>query len=422
MRDALKLIESNRIYKKIFKEVYKKYKGYGKITGSFTLKPKNEEERRVLSNFDPSVLYKDSAKIKCREVEKLFIKRFNDIVFSELLEKAVCEELKTNKEIKEDKAEKLEEFFKDIIDLSKEGQGLKWFKELRNSKKYGYNTLIRKYNESLENRDEIVKKVSLVIDALNNLPYINSTYKNIAVFSAEVSRNPHFLDFDTFTGGLFKSALEFIFSKENVKAIGEINELYYEAGILKDELSNHCTMFSLNAFDFQEREIEAIKEFNNWGEPLEISISNLSKVKFFRVIDDVVYVFENPAVFHEVLKRCKRPVSLICTSGQLNLSSYMLLDKIKDLNVIYYSGDFDPEGLLIADRIKRRYKDRVKFMFYNEKVYKEILSGNIISDSRLASFEKLQDKELKDLAEVIKVEKKAGYEEVLIEKYLDMVL
>ena len=70
MKDALKLVESNRIYKKIFKEVYKKYKSYGKITGSFTLKPKNEEERRVLSNFDPSVLYKDSAKINS-EGEKL---------------------------------------------------------------------------------------------------------------------------------------------------------------------------------------------------------------------------------------------------------------------------------------------------------------------------------------------------------------
>ena len=422
MKDALKLVESNRIYKKIFKEVYKKYKSYGKITGSFTLKPKNEEERRVLSNFDPSVLYKDSAKIKCRGVEELFTKRFKGIVFNELLEKAVCEELKTNKEIKEDKAEKLEGFFKDIVDLSEEGQGLKWFKELRISKKYGYNTLIRKYNESLEDRDKLVKEVSIVIEALNNLPYSNSTYKNKAVFAAEVSRNPHFLDFDTFTGGLFKSALEFTFKKENAKAIGEINELYYEAGILKDELSNHCTMFSLSAFDFQGMEIEAVKGFNNWGEPLEISISNLTKVDYLKAIDNTVYVFENPAVFHEVLKRCKRPVSLICTSGQLNLSSYMLLDKIKDLNVIYYGGDFDPEGLLIADRIKRRYKDRVKFMFYNEKIYREILSENIISDSRLASFEKLQDEELKRMAEVIRQEKKAGYEEVLIEKYLEMLL
>lgn len=31
----------------------------------------------------------------------------------------------------------------------------------------------------------------------------------------------------------------------------------------------------------------------------------------------------------------------------------MLLDKIENLKEIYYAGDFDPEGLLIADKIKK---------------------------------------------------------------------
>ncbi|MCQ2020755.1 DUF2399 domain-containing protein [Clostridium butyricum] len=34
-------------------------------------------------------------------------------------------------------------------------------------------------------------------------------------------------------------------------------------------------------------------------------------------VHNKVYVFENPTVFYELLKKCKDiPVSLICTSGQ----------------------------------------------------------------------------------------------------------
>ena len=44
MKESLDLINSNEIYKKIFLEVYNKYKKYGKITGSFTLKAATTEE------------------------------------------------------------------------------------------------------------------------------------------------------------------------------------------------------------------------------------------------------------------------------------------------------------------------------------------------------------------------------------------
>lgn len=418
MNEALKLIESNKVYKKILKKVYEKYKSYGKVTGSFSLKPKDEEERRVLSNFDPSVIYKPLAKIKCSDVEALFAKKFEGISFSELLEKVVEEELKTNKEIKEDEEKRLNLFFKEIIDRSKDGEGIKWFKALVLNKSYGYNNLIRKYNESIDSYEGLIKDMVFVIEALNNLPSLKNNYKNISVFAAEITKDPHFLDKKTFTGNIFKLALEFIYKKEKVKSLDEINELYYEAGILKDELSNHCTIYALEAFDFRNKEIQAIKEFNLWEEPLEISISNLTKVNYIEAIKNEVYIFENPAVFHEVLKRSSNKVSLICTSGQVNLSSYILLDKIKNLKTIYYGGDFDSEGLLIADKIKRRYKDKVKFMFYNEDIYKSILSDKFISDSRLASLNKIEDTELSELAKSISEEKRAAYEELLINKYL----
>ena len=56
----------------------------------------------------------------------------------------------------------------------------------------------------------------------------------------------------------------------------------------------------------------------------------------------------------------------------------MLLNKIKNLDKIYYAGDFDPEGLQIADKLKDLYKDKVEFMLYDEKYYEKIISDKSI--------------------------------------------
>ena len=94
MKESLDLINSNKIYKKIFLEIYSKYKKYGKITGSFTLKAATTEERRILSNFDSKALTEGKAKIKSATVRELFNRKLKDYSFEELLVKVVGKELK----------------------------------------------------------------------------------------------------------------------------------------------------------------------------------------------------------------------------------------------------------------------------------------------------------------------------------------
>lgn len=73
MKESLDLINSNKIYKKIFLEVYSKYKKYGKIAGSFILKAATTEERQILFNFDSKALTEGKAKIKCSTVRDYLI-------------------------------------------------------------------------------------------------------------------------------------------------------------------------------------------------------------------------------------------------------------------------------------------------------------------------------------------------------------
>ena len=421
MKESLDLINSNEIYKKIFLEVYNKYKKYGKITGSFTLKAVNTQERQILSNFDSKVWVQGKAKIKCSIVRDLFNRKLKEYSFEELLVKVVGKELKTNKEVKDEEKEQEEKFYNDILKASDDGVGKQWFIEILDKKKYGYNIIVRKYKSEIRNLKELKRKIILTINSLNKLPYLNNAYENIAVFSAVNTKDSHFFDSDKFTGRLFIKAISFILNKDEPKDINEINELYYEVGILKDEISNHTTIYGLNAFNMDSSEVKAVNSFNLWKEPLQISISNLLKIDYFEAINNTVFIFENPAVFHKILKVNGDNISLICTSGQLNLSSYILLNKIRNLKNIYYAGDFDPEGLMIAYKIKKRYKEKVKFLNYTRESYINTMSNNIIEEKSMSQLNKINCSELDEVINELRINKRAAYQELLIDEYLDLI-
>lgn len=421
MKESLDLINSNKIYKKIFLEVYSKYKKYGKITGSFTLKAATTEERQILFNFDSKVLTEGKAKIKCSTVRDLFNRKLKEYSFEDLLVKVVGKELKTNKEVKDEEKEQEEKFYDDILKASDDGVAKQWFIEILDKKKYGYNIIVRKYKSEIRNLKELKRKIILTINSLNKLPYLNNAYENIAVFSAVNTKDSHFFDSDKFTGRLFIKAISFILNKDEPKDINEINELYYEVGILKDEISNHTTIYGLNAFNMDSSEVKAVNSFNLWKEPLQISISNLLKIDYFEAINNTVFIFENPAVFHKILKVNGDNISLICTSGQLNLSSYILLNKIRNLKNIYYAGDFDPEGLMIAYKIKKRYKDKVKFLNYTRESYINTMSNNIIEEKSMSQLNKINCSELDEVINELRINKRAAYQELLIDEYLDLI-
>ena len=423
MKESLNLINSNNIYKKIFLEVYSKYKKYGKITGSFTLKAATTEERQILFNFDSKALTEGKAKIKCSTVRDLFNRKLKEYSFEELLVKVVGKELKTNKEIKDEEKNQEEKFYDDILKACDNGIGRQWFLEVLDKKKYGYNIIIRKYksDKEINKLEELNKRIILTINSLNKLPYLNNGYENIALFSAVNTRDSHFFDNDKFTGRLFIKAISFILNKDDPKDINEINELYYEVGILKDEISNHTTIYGLNAFNIDSSEVKAVNSFNLWKEPLQISISNLLKIDYFEAINNTVFIFENPAVFHKILKVNGDNISLICTSGQLNLSSYILLNKIRNLKNIYYAGDFDPEGLMIAYKIKKRYKDKVKFLNYTRESYINTMSNNIIEEKSMSQLNKINCIELDEVIRELRINKRAAYQELLIDEYLDLI-
>ena len=394
MEKALEIINSNKIYIEIFKNVMKKYKQYSKITGYFNITPKNNEEMDILASFDTNVYNNKKAKIKSKDVEKLFTKKLKNFDFLQLLSVVTKEELITNKQVREILVNNEVEFFSTLIKFCENGIGKEWS---------NINYL----------KEDLIK----CINAINNLPYLENKYESLAIFSARHTKDPHFFDKDSIYGKLLINALVYKDSqgvnKNEINNIDKLNKLYYRFGLLKDEISNSTCIYKLTG----ELEGNRIDFLNMINEPFNISLSNIQKLDYIICKNNRVFIFENPAVFQSIIQDTDIDESIICTSGQLNLSSYMLLNKIKNLDKIYYAGDFDPEGLQIADKLKDLYKDKVEFMLYDEKYYEKIISDKELDLKRIGKLKSIKDKDLKYISNYLIKYKKAAYQELLIDEY-----
>ena len=104
----------------------------------------------------------------------------------------------------------------------------------------------------------------------------------------------------------------------------------------------------------------------------------------------------------------------MCMNGQPRLSSLIALQLLeKEGTTIYYGGDFDPEGLMIAQKLSLFYPGEFHYWHMGPADYEQCKSREAISESRLRMLEKLTDERLKPVVEQMKLEKVAGYQELI---------
>ena len=157
---------------------------------------------------------------------------------------------------------------------------------------------------------------------------------------------------------------------------------------------------------------EGISGFSREREPVVCTLRTLGGLREVRA-DENVYIVENPAVFSELMRRNPR-ASLVCTNGQPRLASLVLLDFLKQGSVLWYAGDFDPEGLLIAQNLKRRYGAALRLWDYRIDLYRKAMSDVTLGKSRIHSLEGVTEPELLEIAEQIRRTGKAAYQEGML--------
>lgn len=367
-----------------------KYLVYGKCTGIINIKPKTLEEADKLSAFLATKIKVGVVnKIKVSKIQsRLDESRFEGITVDELV-LLFYPNIKSNSEIRNIKEQNVNNIFNDYKEkydnsnikiLFENGDSIKKIK-----------SLIIQDNECL----------NIILNSLNKLPIFQNEMLELAIFSTNLTGDPHYYDLDTKASNQLLKFISILFHLElNYDRKSKIDLLEY-CGIVIDSVSNFVITYNLEGN-------EMLDAFQKSYTPLIINLANLNEMNNIKVHNNKLLIVENPSFLSKVINK-KIDYSIIVTSGNSNLIIYKLLEKLKN-SKIYFNGDFDPEGLLIAQNLKNKFNN-IEFIGYNEEYYKNGLSNNKIIDSRLKKLDKINDNDLKIIRDLLLETSLASYQE-----------
>ncbi len=409
--------KSRNGFERVFLEMKKKWQSYGKIAGKIRISDATEEEKKELEHFF-GIKYWD------KDIEFSFVKfeealrntRYNTVTISELLQGYFGEKIISNQDNRILQEEKLESFWNHVKSWVEEHDlraASYWIDNMRQQKNSAYsyvNSLWKKEEKGAEN---ILKSVCRAISYIS-LPEMEEI--QLAVLAAKVSGNPHFFDRGRPASQLLIQAVCEKSSLEMPKNAEEIQKIYETVGIILDEISSTVTVYGIHMVK-SGKMYTPLEESEALGEAMTLSLANLRDAEKIYSHNGVVLVVENEMVYCHLLEKCvKNKISIICTSGQLSRAAQKVLQMLcKEGNVLYYSGDIDPEGLKIADNIWKKYTKQFRLWRMSEEDYFKCVSEEGISEQRLEKMSSIQNPDLFKTCGAVRKKKKAGYQENIIE-------
>lgn len=409
-------LKANPGYQRIMKQIREKYESLGHLGGVIRLDKLTENEREVLrSLFKKNYLQKSAT----FTVEK-FVGAFNEtkyegIDFETVLSCYFGEKLSWKKDLKNQYQEEKNRYFNEIIKTFKASPAETWLTESLTNRNNAYTILNIKYNEDPE---KLKRLLSQVCSGLNQC-VVEPQKMRLALFASKITKDPHAFDMNRDGGRLLLYALSAYYQLNYPQNAEEQMELLYQAGLIYDEVSNYTIGRGIQGFA-GDMGHSGWAGFAEAGEPLHISLWNISMIDRVSCVKNRVFVFENPTVFSEIAGLLEdQPGSLICSAGNVKVATLLLLDKIvQGGGEIYYGGDFDPEGLIIADKLKKRYREKLILWHFTPEDYQMILSKKKISSSRLKKMARIVTPELKIMAEIIEETGYSAYQELMVDVYL----
>ena len=73
---------------------------------------------------------------------------------------------------------------------------------------------------------------------------------------------------------------------------------------------------------------------------------------------------------------------------------------------------------MIAQKLKLRYKERLTLWNYSRNLYEQNLSDVTLNERRLKQLDQIFIEELQEIKEDMKYQKKAAYQESMLENYI----
>ena len=395
-------------FERFFKECKKKYYSYGKVTGIIKLNDITSLEATAFKDLLGTSFHEhDNIKISIKKFyERLKGTTIEDFNFLDLFIKTDSNfNGHSKKETKELEEQEYQAYLqKSITNINNES-----LKQIILDDNQDFDKIIRKYYK--ESRSKLSQILSNLDILLNNLP-TKITYLPIY---ASLTSNPHYLDINSKSSNDFLKILCIINHLKYPNTLQEKIDIFNSINVYTDPLSNYILTSNLVIS-------KSINKFYNQYGSLILNLENLENMKSITGKNNIIFMFENPSVLN-YFKSLNKDYSIVIVSGMPNMACYKLLDNIDDNCNIYYHGDYDPEGLLIAQKLKMRYP-KIKLLGYSKDNYFKSYPNNIISSISLSKLNNIVVPELKEIKESIITKRKAGYEEnmlKLLNEYVEKI-
>lgn len=415
MQECLQYFRERPVYEKLFRKMRGKYESLGHIGGKVVLTGLSPQDKSQLGGF----LQKDytenqSVTISAEAFEIcLSQSRFSDISLEELLDAYFGKKLTVKKEERRKKQEERDAFFAEVQSGYEDTTGGRWLQNTLKEHTTGYEILQQQYNNNPEILREILR---YVFEAVKQLPRMEEK-ELLPVFAAKLTGDPHYFDAGTVAERLLFIILSACWQETKDRELSEAerkNQIFYRAGILKDDLSNDTLVYGIRAWKHNGNLHKGIEGFFWEREPARLTLRTIGTFGGVHAEREKIYLFENPAVFSVFVKKYP-DCAAICGNGQPRLATLLLLDFLKENHSFYYHGDFDPEGLLIAQRLKERYGERLRLWNYRADWYERYLSDVNLSEVRMRKLEKVYLPELLEVKMQMQKRKRAAYQEAMLD-------
>ena len=427
INEAVEYFKKKPVYEKLFNEIKKKYESHGKIGGIAVLTGLSTGDKEDISSF----LMKDftseeEVRVSAKLFEKALLKsRFSSLTTLDIITRYFGIKLRTNKEKSEEDVGKRAEYLAELTGYTDKAYIKEWLTGVFCTGADGAVVIARSYNADKNELKIILQKL---IKAIPMLPYFQGGKKKelLAVFAAQTVGNPHFFDDNTLAGNLLTAFLRDYFRfgyEDDLSEAENRSNVLFKAGLIKDTLSNDVIAYGIRGRCVDGSLHQGMEGFLHQKEPVKLSLLTLANLEktFTNSVDRRIYIVENPAVFSILISRFPEK-SFICSYGQIRRAVFMLLDLFDKNTVFSYAGDFDPEGLLIAERLKKRYGDRLIFWKYEPDIYLKYMSEEKLTNQRIKKLDGVRDAALLKIAELMREEGRAAYQESMLEEYLNSPL
>ncbi|UJL46722.1 DUF2399 domain-containing protein [Virgibacillus sp. NKC19-16] len=415
---------------RLFSLFIKKYKSYERVEKgiSVVLNNPTPDEKRAISGFIGKDYSKNSTiKLTAATMEKAILKtkygkQLDSVSFQEIVEAYLGVPLVSNREEEELFLTDRKAYFDNLESTCSSSLFvalIDWIRRTKNNRFY------QMYNNDTVS---LTKVMHYLDNAFALLPLEN--YEYLAVFASNATGNPHAFDVNENEGKLFIYALQIIHSLESDWEIRELSaeeraELLYEFHILTDDLLNFVSVFQATG-----KNKNGIDNMLLYGASQEKSFFHLplkEVVKLSSVTSASgkkrLFMIENSSVAsHVVSELLKHDIdeTIVSGNGQFKIATLKFLDAfVENGGTVYYSGDFDPEGILMAFKLKKRYGDRLNYWNYDVKNYHAALSHEPISERRLKQLNNINDPALQPLIQEIAEIKQSGYQEKMLVKIVE---